>query len=107
MAETNISGYMIDLGNMESSTCGMIGVAQNADKKYFCKKFNNPVEPDDSGALSAKAIAQNRKKFEEFKRRKLRLNKTLREIAGLGGNIVFPIEETVYEHHWTSRIGRV
>lgn len=101
MAETNISGYMIDLGNMESSTCGMIGVAQKADKKYFCKKFNNPVEPDDSGALSAKAIAQNRKKFEEFKRRKLRLNKTLREIAGLGGNIVFPIEETVYEHHWT------
>lgn len=97
----NIIGYTINLEDMKSSTCGMIGVAQKDGKKYFCKKFNNPVEPDNNGALSPKARAKNQAAFDEFRRRKTRVNRTLRDIAGLGGNIVFPIEETVYDHHWT------
>lgn len=97
----NINGYEIDLDDMKNSTCGMIGVALKDGKKYFCKKFNIPVEPDDNGALSARAIAQNQAVFDNFMRRKTRVNNTLRDIAGVGGNIVFPIDETVYEHHWT------
>lgn len=101
MADMNINGYTIDLDNMKSSTCGMIGVARKAGAKYFCKKFNNPVEPSDNGALSPKAIAKNKVEFDRFRNRKTRLNRTLREISGIGGNIVFPIEETIYDHHWT------
>lgn len=97
----NIIGYAIDLDGMKSSTCGMIGIATKDKKKYFCKKFNNLVEPDNNGALSPKVIAKNQAAFDAFKRRKTRVNRTLREVSGLGGNIVFPIDETVYEHHWT------
>ncbi len=101
MANTNIMGYSIDLDNMKSSTCGMIGIAQKSGKKYFCKKFNNPVEPGDNGALSPRAIEKNRIEFDRFRRRKTRINQTLRSISGPGGNIICPVEELIYEHHWT------
>ena len=97
----NIIGYDVDLDTMKSSTCGKIGIAKKDGKRYFCKVFNDPVEPTNNGALSARAIAKNQAIFDVFKRRKTKLNRILREISGLGGNIVYPIDETVYEHHWT------
>ena len=97
----NIIGYSIEVEEMKGSTCGMIGTAQKGGKKYFCKRFNKPVEPAKNGALSPKLIARNQAEFDLFRKRKIRVNQTLREIAGLGGNIVFPLAETVYDHHWT------
>ena len=101
MAEILCKGYTFDPETMKSSTCGTIGAAYKDGKKFFCKQFNNPVEPGDNGALSPRAMARNRKLFEEFRRRKARLNRTLRDISGLGGNIVCPIDEAVCDHHWT------
>ena len=96
----NIIGYAIDLDGMKSSTCGMIGIATKDKKKYFCKKFNNPVEPDNNGALSPKAIAKNQAAFDAFKRRKTRVNRTLREVSGLGEILFF-----LSMRQYTSTIG--
>ncbi len=101
MAKILCKGYTFDPETMKSSTCGTIGSASKDGKKFFCKQFNNPVEPVDNGALSPRAIARNREQFEEFRRRKTRLNRTLRDISGLGGNIVCPMDEAVCDHHWT------
>lgn len=95
-----IQGYSIDLDSMKASTCGMIGIAQKGGKKYFCKKFHQPVEPADNGVLSQRTIEKNRQEFEAFKARKTRVNRVLREISGPGGNIVYPLTETIYDHHW-------
>lgn len=100
MAETTIKGYQVNFDEMSASTCGMIGQAKKDGKTFFCKKFHNPVEPNSGGALSARAIAENQAAFDLFRRRKQRVNTVLREVCGLGGNIVFPIDETVYDHHW-------
>ena len=97
---TDILGYKVDLSTMKPSTCGMIGIAEKDGKQYFCKQFNTPVLPGDSNALSEKTARKNRALFEVFRRRKKRVNGVLREIAGIGGNIVFPIQETVYNNHW-------
>lgn len=101
MAKENISGYQIALDEMKPSTCGTIGIAAKDGKKYFCKRFNSIVEPADNGALGPRAIEKNKKLFDAFAARKRRVNSTLRNVSGLGGNIVFPIDETVYDHHWT------
>jgi len=101
MANVSINGYSIDLDSMKSSTSGTIGVAKKDGTKYFCKRINKPVEPCDNGALSAKAMEANQALFNDFKRRKTRLNTVLRGVAGIGGNIVYPLEEAVYDHHWT------
>jgi serine/threonine protein kinase len=96
----NICGYMTEIEGMKFSTCGMIGSARKNGKKYFCKKFNNLVEPVDNGTMSPRLIKENQVMFDEFKRRKTRLNQKLRDIAGPGGNIIYPETETVYDHHW-------
>ena len=101
MANISINGYSIDLDAMKSSTSGTIGVAKKNGTKYFCKRINKPVEPCDNGALSPKAMEANQALFNDFKRRKTRLNTVLRGVAGIGGNIVYPLEEVVYDHHWT------
>jgi len=100
MIMTVIEGYSIDLDSMKASTCGMIGIAEKDGKKYFCKKFHQPVEPADNGVLSPKTIEKNRQEFDAFRNRKTRVNRVLREISGPGGNIVYPLTETIYDHHW-------
>ena len=100
MNMTVIRGYSIDLNSMKASTCGMIGIAEKDGKKYFCKKFHQPVEPANNGVLSPKTIEKNKREFESFRERKTRVNRVLREISGPGGNIVYPLTETIFNHHW-------
>ena len=96
----DILGYQVDIDAMKPSTCGMIGIARKNGRKYFCKQFNTPVLPGNSKAISEKTARKNTALFEAFRTRKQRVNAVLREIAGIGGNIVFPIQETVYNNHW-------
>lgn len=100
MAVTTINGYKVDLDAMKSSTCGMIGTATKDGKTYFCKKFNNPVQPARNGAMSERTIQRNQKLFDDFKQSKMRLNAKLRDISGEGGNIVIPQDQVIYDNHW-------
>lgn len=101
MSRTNIAGYLIDIGKMKGSTCGKIGVAENDGTKYFCKMFNDPVEPDENSAMGEATRKKNQARFDAFVERKYKINSTLREICGRGGNIIFPVEEVIHDNHWT------
>ena len=98
MAEI-VNGYTLD-EQKKGSTCGWIGTATKDGKRYFVKIFNAIVEPSRDGSMSPKVVEQKQKLFDDFKRRKLRVNKKLREIAAVGGNIIFPVSEGTYNHHW-------
>lgn len=94
----NINGYNVDEASMKSSTCGMIGKATLDGRKFFVKQFNDKVEP--TKKLGEKVYAMNKAIFDEFVGRRKRVNTALREVAGEGGNIVFPLTEAVYNQHW-------
>ena len=89
MSRTNIAGYLIDTEKMKGSTCGLIGVAENSGVKYFCKMFNDPVEPDENAAMGEVTRKKNQARFNEFVERKYKINSTLRDVCGKGGNIIF------------------
>ena len=59
MAVVSICGYSVDVDALKASTCGAIGIVKKGGTRYFCKKFNIPVEPANNGALSPKAIEKS------------------------------------------------
>jgi len=99
MAEVN--GYKFELDTLKTSTCGQIGIATKGGKKYFVKRFNDPVEPAKNGSMGEATYKENLKAFELFKKRKTRVNEALRAVGVPGGNIIYPLTEVIHEHHWT------
>lgn len=97
MSET-VNGY--EFPEWESANLGLRAVATKAGRKYFLKQYQSPVEPQNNGALDAKTIENNRKIFSAFTDLRMRVNKTVRGIAGPGGNIIIPIEEFIHDHHY-------
>lgn len=95
----NVNGYEL-VGEWKNSQCGQTAKAKRGGRIYFLKKYQTPVEPVDNGALDAKTIAANKKKFADFVKIRTEINKRLRAIAGAGGNIIIPAEEFVYDHHY-------
>lgn len=95
----HINGYDIT-GEWKNSTCGKIALAERSGKKYFIKRYQTPVEPIDNGALDARTIAANKEKFDKHVALRRKVNVTLRTVAGAGGNIVAPVDEFVYDHHY-------
>ena len=95
----SINGYEI-ITEWKNSTCGKIACATRGSKKYFIKKYQTPVEPFDNGALDARTIEENRKKFDKYVSIRKEVNNTLRSVAGSGGNIVPPVDEFIYDHHY-------
>lgn len=97
----SLKGYTFDVDAMKSSTCGEIGIAQKGTKKFFAKRINTVVEPDaDNPAISRATYEQQNKRFQVFSRRRIRVNTELRTKCGIGGNIINPVDEGVYDHHW-------
>lgn len=94
-----INGYEIT-AEWKNSTCGKIATATRGGKKYFIKRYQTPVEPYDNGALDARTIEENRKKFNKYLEIRRKVNNALRSIAGSGGNIVPPVDEFIYDHHY-------
>ena len=99
----HINGYDIP-GEWKNSTCGKIAFAERSGKKYFIKRYQTPVEPVDNGALDARTIAANKEKFDKHVALRRKVNVTLRTVAGAGGNIVAPVDEFVYDHHYQKKL---
>ncbi len=89
-----IHGYEL-IGDWKNSTCGKIAQATKGGKKYFLKKYQTPVAPIDNGALDAKTIAHNQKKFDRFVALRRDVNNRIRPLAGPGGNIIIPAEDFI------------
>lgn len=94
-----INGYEI-ISEWKNSTCGKITCGMRGGKKYFIKRYQTPVEPYDNGSLDARTIEVNREKFNKYVSLRTRVNNALRSIAGSGGNIVPPVDEFIYDHHY-------
>ncbi|MBR2459677.1 MAG: protein kinase [Clostridia bacterium] len=99
-----IRGYAIE-GDWHQANEGHWAHACKDGKDYFLKQYTNvAVEPDRSkiGVVFNEATYNLRKEeFDLFKRRKDRLNSSLRRIAGFGGNIVIPLDAFVHDHYYT------
>ena len=100
METVRINGYDVDLSSFKMSTCGEVGYAYKDGVKKFCKKFNDPVDAVDNGTLSPKLQERRKKEFQEFTARRIAINRKLREVAGMGGNIIRPESEFEYNAHW-------
>lgn len=94
-----INGYAIS-GEWKNSTCGKIAIGERGGKKFFIKRYQTPVEPIDNGALDARTMTVNREKFDKHVALRKKVNNALRSVAGAGGNIVAPVDEFVYDHHY-------
>lgn len=94
-----IHGYEL-ITEWKNSQCGQTARASKGGKTYFMKKYQTPVEPVMNGALDERTFNNNKKQFDQFVARRVRVNTQLRTIAGSGGNIVIPREEFVYDHHY-------
>ena len=100
----NVHGYEIT-GDWNQANEGKWACATKAGKSYFVKQYTNHyTEPDASkiGKVFSEASYNSQlEAFNKFKAKRNLLNVTLKRIAGQGGNIVFPLDYFVYDHHYT------
>lgn len=94
-----IHGYELT-SEWKNSTCGKIAQAKKGGKRYFLKMYQTPVYPIDNGSLTPRAIEENKKNFNAFTARRIRVNNLIRPLAGEGGNIIIPCEEFMIENHF-------
>lgn len=95
----NINGYEL-VEDWSICNQGEKAIAKKGGNTYFMKKYQTPVEPVNNGALDAKTIELNKKQFKEFVDKRSRLNQTIRPLTGPGGNIIIPVQEFIYDHHY-------
>ena len=100
MSET-IRGYGLT-GDWKTSTGGMTAMAQREGRKFFLKKYKNPVQPNqadiDAGRISKKTYEANKRRFDSFVSTRSKINENLSTKAGMGGNIILPLEWFVHEN---------
>lgn len=100
MSET-IRGYDLTC-EWKTSTGGMTAMAQKEGRKFFLKKYKNPVQPNladiDAGRISKKTYEANKKRFDSFVSMRSKINENLATKAGMGGNIILPLEWFVHEN---------
>ena len=68
-------------------------VAMKGGKKYFLKKYCNPVAPINNGSLTPKAMEKNQKRFDKFYDIRSSINKEIRKFTTSGGDIIIPVDE--------------
>ena len=73
----------------------LIAKGKKDDKLWFIKRYRITVMPLDDGTLSPETLKQSRELFRRFVDRRSRVNRELREVAPLGGNVIIPREEFV------------
>ena len=86
-----VKGYVLE-GDWSISSTGSTALATKGGKKYFLKRYGACRKPKDSPSLSAAGKERQMKKFNKFKDNRIRINNSLREVAGPGGNIILPID---------------
>lgn len=94
-----INGFTLD-GEWKNSSSGQIAHATRAGKKYFLKKYQTPVEPINNGSLDPKTYKANMDRFNKFVSIRAKVNRTIRSVAGGGGNIIIPASEFTYDNHY-------
>ena len=94
MSDT-IKGYVLT-GDWKTSTGGMTAMAQKDGRKFFLKKYKNPVMPNTAdiaaGRISKKTYESNKGRFDSFVLARSKINEYLSTKAGMGGNIILPLE---------------
>ncbi|MBR2459678.1 MAG: protein kinase [Clostridia bacterium] len=74
-------------------------------KSYFLKQYTNiAVEPDKSkiGTVFSQTVYDKKlEEFNLFQEKKAQMNRSLKSIAGSGGNIVIPLDSFVHDHYYT------
>ena len=78
------------ISEWKNNTCSKTVRGKHGGKEYFIKQYTDPVHPLNNGSMSEKTYNANKKKFETFEARRMRLNKTLRDVSSEGGNIIIP-----------------
>lgn len=86
-----VKGYVLE-GDWSISSTGSTALATKGGKKYFLKRYGACRKPKDSPSLSAAGKERQMKKFNKFRDNRIRINNSLREVAGPGGNIILPID---------------
>ncbi len=94
-----VHGYTLTT-DWKNSNCGQTAIGVKAGRQYFLKKYQVPVNPVNNGSLDQKTFDKNKKRFDRYVAYRIGINKKLREISGMGGNIVAPADEFVYENHY-------
>jgi serine/threonine protein kinase len=91
----SIRDYMLT-GDWKTSTGGMTAMAQTEGRKFFLKKYKNPVQPNTAdiaaGRISKKTYEANKTRFDSFVSARSKINEFLSTKAGMGGNIILPLE---------------
>lgn len=91
----SIRDYMLT-GDWKTSTGGMTAMAQKEGRKFFLKKYKNPVQPNTAdiaaGRISKKTYEANKTRFDSFVSARSKINEFLSTKAGMGGNIILPLE---------------
>lgn len=96
-----VNGYTLD-GEWETSTCGQRATATRpgSSAKFFLKKYQNPVQPQDNGTLDPKTMKVNQAAFDKFFGIRKKINETIRTMTSSGGDIIIPVAEFIYDFHY-------
>ena len=105
METVNISGYQVETdGGIVKGECkgagGTVGKAKKNGKTYFFKEFKKPTFPDSSSKLSAAALAKKKGEADQFRKKREKVNNTLKKIVKKGSNVIVPLDWGVYNNHW-------
>ena len=68
-------------------------VAMKGGKKYFLKRYTNPVAPINNGSLTPKAMEKNQRRFDKFYDIRSSINREIRKFTSSGGDIIIPCDE--------------
>ncbi|MBR0294338.1 MAG: protein kinase [Bacilli bacterium] len=93
----NVRGYELGEKGWKNNSASMTAIATKGGKKYFLKKYRNPVCPRKDESCSPKLYENNKRKFDNFVEARSSINAEIRKFAASGGDIIIPVDEFVYE----------
>ena len=88
-----INGYEFISEDWKNNSSSKTAIARKGGKKYFLKRYANPVAPIDNGSLTPKAFQKNLERFNRFYEIRSGVNREIRKFAASGGDIIIPIDE--------------
>ena len=92
----NIRGYNLT-ADWKISSIGEIVPATRDGKKYFLKKYGECKKPVKDESISPSLFNDLTNTFNKFKDYRIRINESLKSLAGPGGNIVLPCDWFVHD----------
>jgi len=92
----NIRGYNLTT-DWKMSSIGHVATATRDGKKYFMKKYGECKKPIKTESMKPNLYNHLENTFNKFKDYRIRINESLKSLAGPGGNIVLPSDWFVHE----------